>query len=133
PMDGGRYFCAWTKNPLTDPRRSAMLSVRRSDGRRHRPDGQKEPLQMKTEAPASERRRLCEIAREIRRDWRPVNYAALPYLNAMAALDSVTDTYGYDTGQSVVLYFLANAGTWRGETARRIKAELKSLVAFRIK
>ena len=45
----------------------------------------------------------------------------------MGSLDSINDTYGYDDAKSVVLYFLSNATTWRGDDARRIKAELKSL------
>jgi hypothetical protein len=32
--------------------------------------------------------------------------------------------YICDDWQSVVSYFLANAGTWRGERAKAIKAEL---------
>ena len=72
-------------------------------------------------------RALHEIAREIRADWKKVNFAAKPYLDAMASLGSVTDCYGYDTGRSIVLYFLANAGTWRGETAKRIKSELRDM------
>jgi len=28
----------------------------------------------------------------------------------------------------IVRYFLSNATTWRGETARRIKAELKQML-----
>jgi hypothetical protein len=43
-------------------------------------------------------------------------------------LRDVTDAYGYDNGRSIVMYFLANANTWRGETARRVKAELKALL-----
>ena len=72
-------------------------------------------------------RPLHEIAREIRRDWTKVNYAAKPYLEAMSCLDSIRDNYYNDSGRSVVLYFLANASTWRGETAKRIKAELKAM------
>jgi hypothetical protein len=30
-----------------------------------------------------------------------------------------------------VLYFLANAGTWRGPDAKRIKAELKEMVGMK--
>lgn len=71
------------------------------------------------------------IAREIRSDWskqgKGVNYAAKPYLEAMFGLDKITDNYICDSGKSVVLYFLANAQTWKGETAKRIKAELKAL------
>ncbi len=72
-------------------------------------------------------RPLYTIAAEIRRDWQKVNYAAKPYLDAMATLESARDSYGYDTARSIVCYFLSNATTWKGETARRIKAELKSL------
>jgi hypothetical protein len=72
-------------------------------------------------------RPLYEIAREIRRDWKKVYFGAVPYLSAMSSLGSISEPYGADSGKSVVLYFLANAGTWRGETAKRVKAELKSL------
>lgn len=72
-------------------------------------------------------RSLSEIAREIAREWHNVNYAALPYLNAMRDLSSVNDAYGLADGKSIVLYFLANAGTWRGDAAKRIKAELKEM------
>lgn len=70
-------------------------------------------------------RPLSNIAHDIRRDWKKVNYAAVPYLNAMLQMDRVTDKYIYDDGKSIVRYFLANAGTWRGPVAKVIKAELK--------
>lgn len=73
-------------------------------------------------------RKLYEIATEIRKDWTKVNYAAKPYLEAMATLDSVADNYICDSGRSIVAYFLANASTWRGETAKRIKQELKAMI-----
>ena len=73
-------------------------------------------------------RPLHEIAREIRKDWKNVYFGAKPYLDAMASLDSVNDNYGWDSGKTIVLYFLGNASTWRGETAKRIKTELKAMV-----
>jgi hypothetical protein len=83
----------------------------------------------------SETRPLYEIAREIRRDWsaqgKGINYAAKPYLEAMGSLEKVTDSYGYDSGKSVVLYFLSNAASWRGETAKRVKAELKKIAGVK--
>lgn len=72
-------------------------------------------------------RPVCEIAREIRRDWKKVNFAAEPYLSAMSTLNSIQDSYGFDSGKSIVLYFLANASSWRGEVAKRVKAELKKM------
>lgn len=72
-------------------------------------------------------RPISDIAYEIRRLWPKVNYAAEPYLRAMFSLNAISDNYDCDSGKSVVLYFLANANTWRGPDAKRIKAELKAL------
>lgn len=76
-------------------------------------------------------RSLYEIAREVRKTWPNVNYAAKPYLQAMATLSSVKDYYGCDSGDSIVRYFLSNATTWKGEDARRIKAELKKMIGLK--
>ena len=74
-------------------------------------------------------RPLYEIAEEIKQDWGvKVNYAAKPYLEAMSQTSVITDMYGYDDAKSIVLYFLSNASSWRGDTARRVKAELKGLL-----
>jgi len=73
-------------------------------------------------------RPLFTIAREIRADWKKVSPYAAPYLQAMSYLNSVDDNYILDSGRSIVSYFLANAGSWCGETAKRIKAELKAMV-----
>jgi hypothetical protein len=73
-------------------------------------------------------RALSDIAWEIRRTWKNVYFGAVPYLNAMFEMNSPRDNYGYDSGVSIVLRFLGNATTWRGADARRIKAELKSMV-----
>lgn len=67
------------------------------------------------------------IAHEIASDWEKPNYAAVPYLDAMFSLSSINDSFGCDTARGVVAYFLCNAGSWRGDTAKRIKKELKSL------
>ena len=76
----------------------------------------------------TETRSLSTIAHEIRDHWRPVNYAAKPYLEAMRTLDTMNDMYGCDTASSIVAYFLANAQTWKGEVARRVKAELNTML-----
>lgn len=72
-------------------------------------------------------RPLYEIARDIKNDWKNVYFGAKPYLDAMATLDSINDNYMFDSAKTIVLYFLGNASTWRGETAKRIKAELKAM------
>lgn len=71
------------------------------------------------------------IAEEIMQDWRKPYFGAIPYLNAMLELDSIDDSYYFDSGRSIVLYFLSNANTWRGETARRVKAELRSMAGVK--
>ena len=77
-------------------------------------------------------RPIMVIAREIEADWstkgKGVSPYARPYLDAMRSLDSIEDNYYYDTGDSVVRYFLANANGWRGETARAIKKELNDML-----
>jgi hypothetical protein len=82
-------------------------------------------------------RSLSTIASEIIADWRNMSPHARPYVLAMQELTHVTDlhiaedypnNYYADTAASVVIYFLSNAGSWRGETARRIKAELNAMV-----
>lgn len=70
--------------------------------------------------------RLASIGHLIKKDWgSKVNFAAKPYLDAMCGMQSIDDVYGYDSGKSIVLYFLSNASTYRGENAKLIKAELK--------
>ena len=73
-------------------------------------------------------RSLSEIAFDIKSNWEKVNYAAKPYLDAMLYLNSVNDNYGFDSGKSIVLYFLSNASQFKGEKAKELKAELKSLI-----
>jgi len=73
-------------------------------------------------------RPLWQIAKEIKMDWKNVNFAAKPYLEAMYSLDKITDMYYMDSAKSVVLYFLSNASSWRGVKAKKIKAELKAMI-----
>lgn len=73
-------------------------------------------------------RPLYAIAHEIRTLWKKVYFGAVPYLDALGALTTPDDSYIHDDGRSIIRYFLSNATTWRGEDARRIKEELKSLL-----
>ena len=76
-----------------------------------------------------EKRSIRAIALDIRKDWVKVNYSAKPYLDAMLELDSINDKYYEDSAKSVVLYFLSNASSFRGERAKALKTELKALGA----
>lgn len=72
-------------------------------------------------------RPIHEIAGEIQQDWKNVHYAAKPYLAAMFQLTTPESTIGADNAKSVVIYFLSNARSWRGEKAKEIKKELKEM------
>jgi hypothetical protein len=82
-------------------------------------------------------RQLSEIAVEIRQNWKKsisgtdVNFAAKPYLDAMSGMGDINSNYGWDSGKSIVAYFLSNASSWRGETAKRVKAELNKMLKSR--
>jgi hypothetical protein len=69
---------------------------------------------------------ISDIALIITNDWAKVHVAARPYLDAMFNLESINDLYYADSGRSVVAYFLNNATSWKGDTAKAVKAELKA-------
>ena len=69
---------------------------------------------------------ISDIALIIANDWAKVHVAARPYLDAMFNLESINDLYYADSGRSIVLYFLNNATSWKGEVAKAVKAELKA-------
>jgi hypothetical protein len=70
---------------------------------------------------------LADIAALIRSDWQNISPYAAPYVDAMSQINNINDVYITESANTVVLYFLANAGTWRGDTARAVKAYLKRI------
>lgn len=77
---------------------------------------------------APKARPLYVIANDIRTHWPRPHFAALPYIFALRHLNTADEMYGADSATSCIAYFLANAQTWRGPEARRIKSELKSIL-----
>lgn len=76
-------------------------------------------------------RPIHAIASDIRGAWPKVYFGAEPYLRAMGTLTTCADTYGWDDGRSIVLYFLSNAAGFRGTVARNLKAELRTHLGVR--
>lgn len=77
-------------------------------------------------------RSLSMIAVDIMQTWgSKISPAAKPYMQAMYQLDKITDDYYADSADSIVRYFLSNASGWRGDDAKRIKAELRSMLVKR--
>jgi hypothetical protein len=78
-----------------------------------------------------ESRPIYQVAREIATEWKNVYFGAEPYLKAMHYLSSASDRFGSDDARSIVVYFLANAQTFRGPKAKELKAELKQICGIR--
>ena len=74
-------------------------------------------------------RALSEIAKEIRADWRVINNAAArEALECMDRMGQITERFVADpNGYPAVGTFLAHSVGWRGETARRVKKELRTM------
>lgn len=74
-------------------------------------------------------RTLRVIAKEIRADWRVINNAAArDALECMDGMGQIAERFVADpNGYPVVSTFLAHSVGWRGETARRIKKELRTM------
>lgn len=74
---------------------------------------------------------IAELAVAIHNNWEKLprrglsNHPAGAYLEPMMSLEKISDTYGWDSGDMIVRYFLSNATAWRGDVAKAIKAELK--------
>ena len=80
-------------------------------------------------------RSIYEIAEDIRADYadrgKSVHYSAKPYVEAMLYLDTMQDSYFEDSAHSVMTYALSNLSSWRGETARRVKAEMREMLGLK--
>jgi len=68
------------------------------------------------------------IYKDYREQGKKVPVPLAPYLDAMTYLADVTDDFYQDSGRSVVAYALSNMGTYKGATARAVKARLKELI-----
>lgn len=71
---------------------------------------------------------ISAIAMIIKQDWTKPYFGAVPYLQAMSEIDSLQQMYYQDSAASILRYFLSNASTWRGETAKAVKAKLNQLL-----
>lgn len=69
---------------------------------------------------------IAGLAALVVANWKNRYFGAEPYLAAMFSLGSINDSYGMDSGRSVVAYFLSNARGWKGEVAKAVKAELNA-------
>ena len=67
---------------------------------------------------------LSQVADIIRKNWPNMSVYARPYAQVMLQLPSIQSNYYADSGKDMVLYFLANAQTWRGPVAKLVKEEL---------
>lgn len=71
------------------------------------------------------------IAKSKGKYWHKMFPYAKPYVEAMMSLDKITDNYGWDSGMDIVCRFLSNANTWKGETAKILKSELRAMAGLK--
>lgn len=76
--------------------------------------------------------KISEIAAIIYANWPKIYFGAVPYLEAIYSLQTINDRYGEDSAKVILLYFLSNATTWRGEVAKEVKRKLKDLISKNI-
>jgi len=76
-------------------------------------------------------RPIWKIAQEIKADWKKPYFGAVPYLQALSSLTDISDNYGLDSAKEMIIYFLANATTWKGEKAKEIKKELRAIAGLK--
>ena len=76
------------------------------------------------------KRTFSEIVKEIRKLWKNPYFGAVPYLDALEEVNSTSPDapYLFETAGDLVPYLLANMSTFRGDDAKRIKQELKSML-----
>jgi hypothetical protein len=73
-------------------------------------------------------RSLATIAQEINELWSKQHYGAIMPIIAMENMVTTRDHYRSISGKDAIQLFLANASSWRGDDAKRIKAELKHML-----
>ena len=92
------------------------------------------PTQKITPAPLT--RPLAEIANEVANDYhakgKPVYFAAVPYVEALQHMPTtdLSAKFYDDDAEGIVIRLLGNLSTWRGETATRVRNELKAALAY---
>lgn len=82
-------------------------------------------------------RPLNKLAAMALADWGPpgprprplYQVFSMPYAQAMLSLSKVSDRYGMDDGEDIVLRFLCNAAQWKGSIAKIVKDELHTHIA----
>jgi len=73
---------------------------------------------------------LNQLAAAILTDWKDnpssafYRISAKPYVEAMLTMHNCEDYYGMEYGDMIVARALNALHQWRGETARKVKAEL---------
>jgi hypothetical protein len=76
-------------------------------------------------------RPLSEIAAEIRADCGAKLHLVLkPYVDVVAALRSIDDTFYATPASRVLAQFLGQRGLWKGVVARHVKIEIAGILAM---
>ena len=89
-----------------------------------------------TRSPNAGPRTIKAIVADITSEWgekvNTVGYAAKPYLDALANIETAEEYYGADKAEHLVRYLLSNLAQFKGPQARALKEELRSHLPKRV-
>lgn len=74
------------------------------------------------------KRPIYQIAKDIKDAWKNPSPYAMEYLIPMLSINNIDDHYFFDDAERIIICFLEEAKTFRGEKARELKQELKDLL-----
>ena len=74
------------------------------------------------------KRKIFEIANDIRDSWKEPPAKVVPYLEAMSYLEDIEQVLYGDYAISIVKNFLDFSRSWTGPEAVRLKKELRNLL-----
>lgn len=81
----------------------------------------------KVQLTKEEKQTAFNRAKALIRKWQKPYFGAVPYISAIMSMSGPEENYGLDSGKSIVIYFLGNATTWRGDEAKEAKQLLKAI------
>jgi hypothetical protein len=68
-----------------------------------------------------------DLVRIINADWANPYFGAVPYLDALEGLTTWDCSVEFESARALAPYLLNNLRTYKGETARFVKAQLKEV------
>ncbi|MEO5348895.1 MAG: hypothetical protein H7836_04540 [Magnetococcus sp. YQC-3] len=66
---------------------------------------------------------INQLGAIVAKEWVKPYFGAVPYIKALQQIND--GKYLFEDEKTIVIYFLSNARTWKGDIAKEVKQELK--------